>query len=545
MRRFVALIGAAGVVLGLGPIESAAAAQPLLITFLNVGQGDAAIYHGPCGEIGIIDIPEGEASTVADRLDPFPNPDVVWVAASHYDTDHIGGIDDFLALQDVSAVYDRGGDRAAQDTDTYRSYHDVVTSVPGVRQSLDIGDTFALCTGADAVTFTVISAGSDGTAVGGVAVTNENDRGLCLKVEHGPFDMATCGDINGTDDGARTDVESPAAAGIGDVDFVKVNQHGSQFSSNQTWVNTLNPAGVLISVGPNSFGHPSSIVTQRWAAAGANVYRTDTPGPVSLSIDRFSSEFVVVKTGGPDFLAFDDPPDPPPPLPAARSIAPACTVPGGFEDGFADVPVSNTHEAAIDCIVYWQITNGLRPGVYDPSAGVTREQMATFIARFIEAADGVPLPAGDFDAFPDDNGSIHETNINRLRSAGLINGREDGTFGPRSPVTRAQMATFITRGMQYPFGGFDGEAPNYFTDDDGSVHEVEINLAARLGITGGTGDRHYGPSLPVRRDQMASFIARGLAELIDRGFTEIPAPPPKCSLNPSIERTDAGCPQTP
>src|SRR5688572_19016855 len=49
--------------------------------------------------------------------------------------------------------------------------------------------------------------------------------------------------------------------------------------------------------------------------------------------------------------------------PAARSTGPACTFDGGFEDGFADVTTDNRHEAAVDCIVYWQVTAGLRPGV--------------------------------------------------------------------------------------------------------------------------------------------------------------------------------------
>ena len=95
-------------------------------------------YRGPldCPKyFGVIDIPDGEADTVADHLNPFPNTSVKWVAASHYHADHLGGIDDFLTVQDVDTVYDRGGDRNAYDSETYRSYFDVVTSVPGVRQT--------------------------------------------------------------------------------------------------------------------------------------------------------------------------------------------------------------------------------------------------------------------------------------------------------------------------------------------------------------------------------------------------------------------------
>jgi len=542
MRRIAGTVCCLGFVLSFVPIEMAAAATPFSVTFVDVGQGDGAIYRGPCGEIGILDINDGQASTIADHLTPFPNPNVKWVTASHYDADHIGGIDDFLALQDVAKVYDRGGDRNVKDTDTYRSYYDVVTSVPGVRESVDIGATFSLCTGADAVTFTVISAGTDGTAVGGVAVTEENDRGLCLKVTHGAFDMVTCGDINGVDDGTRTNVETPAAAAIGNVELAKVNHHGSAYSSNNTWVNGLDPAAAVISVGTNSYGHPTAEAVQRWQSGGTTLYRTDTQGDITASFDRDASTFTVNSTGGAVTYPIGGPSEPPTPLPGPRPITPACTFPDGFEDGFADVSASNTHETAIDCIVYWQVTTGLRPGVYNPSGSVTREQMASFVARFVLKSTGT-LPASPPDAFSDDETSTHEGAINKLAAVGIVTGRADGTYAPRAVVTRAQMATFIVRALEYRIDGplTDTAAPNYFTDDNGDVHEANINKAADTGITGGIGGTSYGPLLPVRRDQMASFLARALAEVVERGLTEIPAPPPKCSLDPAIEQTDAGC----
>jgi len=195
---------------------------------------------------------------------------------SHYDADHLGGIEPVATAPGVTvgAAYDRGGPRTVKDSQTYRNYYDWVTSA-GLRHSVEIGDTFTLCSGADKVTFTVLSAGTDGTAAGGVAVTEENDRGLCVKVEFGDFDLATCGDINGTDAGSRTDVESATSAAMGDVEVAKVNHHGSSFSSNATWVNTLNAEASVVSVGKNAFGHPSAAVLAAWAATGT-VFQTQS-----------------------------------------------------------------------------------------------------------------------------------------------------------------------------------------------------------------------------------------------------------------------------
>ena len=141
---------------------------------------------------------------------------------------------------------------------------------------MDIGDTMTLCTGADQVTFTVVSAGTDGTAAGGVPVTEENDRGLCFHIEYHDFDMVTCSDINGVNDGSRTDVESVVAPIIGDVEVVKVNHHGSSYSSNATYVNTLHPEVSVISVGKNSYGHPSPTVVARWDTV-SEVFQTQSP----------------------------------------------------------------------------------------------------------------------------------------------------------------------------------------------------------------------------------------------------------------------------
>lgn len=157
----------------------------------------------------------------------------------------------------------------------YRDCYDYVTG-QSTRQPVDIGDTFTLCTGPDQVTFTVISQGTGGTAIGSIGVSDENDRGLCLHVEYYDFDLATCGDIDGTDTGSRTDVESPSAAAIGAVEVVKVNHHGSSYSSNQAWVDTLNAEVAVVSVGINSYGHPSPTVLARWVSSGAVLYQTNS-----------------------------------------------------------------------------------------------------------------------------------------------------------------------------------------------------------------------------------------------------------------------------
>jgi hypothetical protein len=145
------------------------------------------------------------------------------------------------------------------------------------------------------------------------------------------------------------------------------------------------------------------------------------------------------------------------------------------------------------------ITNGCGNGQYCPSATVTRDQMASFIAR------GMSLPAATTDYFPDDAGTIFEADINRLAAAGITNGCGDGLYCPTQPVTRDQMASFIARALSLPAATAD-----YFSDDAGSIHEPNINRLAMAGISNGCAGGLYCPLDAVTREQMAAFLHRAL-----------------------------------
>jgi hypothetical protein len=191
------------------------------------------------------------------------------------------------------------------------------------------------------------------------------------------------------------------------------------------------------------------------------------------------------------------------------------------EDGFADVAQGATHEAAVDCVVWWQIARGRAPGTYGPTEAVTRGQMATFLAALVERSGGT-LPARTRSAFPDDDGSPHEAAIDRLAAAGVVGGYADGSFRPGLPVTRAQMASFLVRAYEYRSRRTLERGPDAFRDDDRTTHEARIDTAAHWGFTGGTTPTTYGPDLAVRRDQMATFLARVLDLLVVRDGARTP-----------------------
>ena len=118
--------------------------------------------------------------------------------------------------------------------------------------------------------------------------------------------------------------------------------------------------------------------------------------------------------------------------------------------GFTDVDPNSVHAPNIDALFAADITTGCNtePLRYCPSKPVTRAQMATFLTRALDLT--IPdEPAGFTDVDPN---SVHAPNIDALFAADITTGcnTEPLRYCPSKPVTRAQMATFLTRAVPLP-----------------------------------------------------------------------------------------------
>lgn len=201
---------------------------------------------------------------------------------------------------------------------------------------------------------------------------------------------------------------------------------------------------------------------------------------------------------------------------------------GAEQEQFTDVDDDNVHQENIACLAAYEVTQGKTATTYGSGENVLRMQMASFLVRKLQlveqgtagTADEYELPENPDDEFPDDEGSVHEPNINIIAAIGITLGYNDGTYKPVRAVSRAEMASFIVRQLQEV--GFDlpDNPPDAFDDDEDSVHEPNINMLAALGIVVGTGDRQYNPEGAVTRDAMGSFIARDIAVLVDAGLID-------------------------
>jgi hypothetical protein len=174
---------------------------------------------------------------------------------------------------------------------------------------------------------------------------------------------------------------------------------------------------------------------------------------------------------------------------------------GGYLFRVVGPPYSDIADSQFYHDILWLngsgITTGCGGGQFCPNDPVTRQQMASFLAR----AKGLKDPVGDY--FVDDNGSPHEADINKVYEAGIAFGCGPYLFCPEQSITREQMASFLARALALP-----PPIGDYFVDDNGSPHEADINRVREAGIAFGCGAFVYCPTAPVTRGQMSAFLHR-------------------------------------
>jgi hypothetical protein len=194
-------------------------------------------------------------------------------------------------------------------------------------------------------------------------------------------------------------------------------------------------------------------------------------------------------------------------------------VPGGAfidDDG-------NIHEGFIEALAAEGITRGCNPPRNDrfcPTNPVTRGEIAAMLVRSLHLTAG----AGS-DAFVDDDNSVFESDIDRLAAAGITRGcnpPDNDRFCPNDVVTRGEAAALLVRA----FGLTLGLGTDQFVDDDGSIFESDIDRLAAAGITRGCnppGNDRFCPDDAVLRQQMASMLGRalGLTAVSPRPPTEV------------------------
>lgn len=218
-----------------------------------------------------------------------------------------------------------------------------------------------------------------------------------------------------------------------------------------------------------------------------------------------------------------------------QSITPACegwTDPFGFEDIQGE---SQAYQDAINCLAWYKITEGRNPTTYAPDADVKRYEMALFISRtigYIEKSSDIDVvdPEDADDAgFEDIDGLNGEQKdaIAQLVELKIVEGKNADEFAPYESITRRDMARFIDRLVDNVVDGsedadfYEADYTDLFVDVPADLPGAEDIYSLRAeGIVQGESGNRYLPYASVDRKDMAFFVMRTVADLIEKEYID-------------------------
>ncbi len=283
----------------------------LRITFLDVGQGDAAIVELPDGDVWLVDAGglasarDARAATspglVIERsLRVYGKSAIDLAVISHPHPDHYLGLAALGVpvheLWSVPPDEPDDPDEAPRRSDASRSFTSIRQALADRGTSLAEPQLGALRT-RDGVELAVWAPQYAPSAdarprLAADPVRSVNDNSLVISIRYAGRTILFTGDLE--DEGEAALV----AAGLPRVDVVKVAHHGSRTSSSRGFVAATRPELAVISCGVgNAFGFPADEVLERWRAVGADVARTDRDGTVTVTINA-AGDLVVERSVG-------------------------------------------------------------------------------------------------------------------------------------------------------------------------------------------------------------------------------------------------------
>lgn len=153
---------------------------------------------------------------------------------------------------------------------------------------------------------------------------------------------------------------------------------------------------------------------------------------------------------------------------------------------FSDI-AGNSEGPAITFLSSIGVVNGVGGGMYDPSAPVTREEMAKIVVNLIGKGNVAAALQNETPSFTD--ASSIDTwawgYVNVAADMGIINGFPDGSFQPQAPVTDVQAAAMLVRAIgdqNQVMGSWPG---NYVTTAFSLGINTGVDFVANLPATRG------------------------------------------------------------
>ncbi len=241
----------------------------LLLTFVDVGQGDATFLRTIGGETWLVD--GGEDDMYEAELLPFLNSQGVdkldYAVVTHYHNDHMGGIFQLLKSGRIKNLI------LPDYTPRSKAKSGLLKNAEGSHTAvLDVSAGDVLETSDKNLKIAVLH-----PEKGGFDIDNENSNSLLLRLDYFDNSVLLTGDL-------EEDAEETLLGRYNlEVDILKVGHHGSGTSTSKAFLDEADPTYAVISAGEgNSYGHPHNKILNRLEDDDVMLYRTDLDGDVTF-----------------------------------------------------------------------------------------------------------------------------------------------------------------------------------------------------------------------------------------------------------------------
>ena len=223
------------------------------VLFMYVGQADSTLIKYK-NKTMLIDAGNNEdGKNIVKFLKDKGISKLDYIVGTHYDEDHIGGLDDIIGNFDIGKFYLSNGCELGPNyynLEKAAKKKNLAITIPKVGDKIDFGD----------VDMEVMSASKfDGK--------NDNNASIVIQAKYGSRKYLFMGDLEKQEEAKRK---------WNEVDVLKAGHHGSNTSSTQEFLNQVKPKYVFVSAGKNNkYRLPNVKAMERIEKMGAKIFRTD------------------------------------------------------------------------------------------------------------------------------------------------------------------------------------------------------------------------------------------------------------------------------
>ena len=257
--------------LALASLEAARALPRLTVrndaltaVVVDVGQGAAALLHAGDSTVlvdcGSLSRPERAGDAVAEAMETYGWTALDAVVLTHCHADHAGGLPSLLEQVPAERLLLPRTDPEEDAADLLARERGLAVEYVEEPSRTDLGQG----------TLTVYPP---------VTAGETNEEGLSVLCSLGDFDLLITGDMD-----SATEAVLLETYPLPDVEVLLAGHHGSKYATSQTLLEAIRPEVGIISVGPNTFGHPTAEAMGRMTGAGMDLYRTDRQGNILIRV---------------------------------------------------------------------------------------------------------------------------------------------------------------------------------------------------------------------------------------------------------------------